>query len=249
MIRFFADIIYLFFFLTLTAPLYPLFDHWNKTGKAHKRSSIAQRMILRSFKICLAMAGTKLIVDGQENIPEDGAVLYVGNHSSYYDILCSYVATERGMGFFAKKEMEKIPLLSTWMRYLHCLFLDRADIKQGLKTILTAVDKVKSGISICIFPEGTRNRNEDELDMLPFHEGSFKIATKAKCPIIPVAISNSANIFEAHFPKITPVRVVVEYGRPIYPDELSKEDKKHIGEYTQNIIHEMLEKNKSLTED
>ena len=52
------------------------------------------------------MAGTKLIVDGQENIPEDGAVLYVGNHSSYYDILCSYVATERGMGFFAKKEME-----------------------------------------------------------------------------------------------------------------------------------------------
>ena len=68
MIRFFADIIYLFFFLTLTAPLYPLFDHWNKTGKAHKRSSIAQRMILRSFKICLAMAGTKLIVDGQENI-------------------------------------------------------------------------------------------------------------------------------------------------------------------------------------
>ncbi len=55
------------------------------------------------------MAGTKLIVDGQENIPEDGAVLYVGNHSSYYDILCSYVATERGMGFFAKKEMEKIP--------------------------------------------------------------------------------------------------------------------------------------------
>ena len=111
MIRFFADIIYLFFFLTLTAPLYPLFDHWNKTGKAHKRSSIAQRMILRSFKICLAMAGTKLIVDGQENIPEDGAVLYVGNHSSYYDILCSYVATERGMGFFAKKEMEKIKIL------------------------------------------------------------------------------------------------------------------------------------------
>lgn len=114
MIRFFADIIYLFFFLTLTAPLYPLFDHWNKTGKAHKRSSIAQRMILRSFKICLAMAGTKLIVDGQENIPEDGAVLYVGNHSSYYDILCSYVATERGMGFFAKerngKDSLSIPL-------------------------------------------------------------------------------------------------------------------------------------------
>ena len=108
MIRFFADIIYLFFFLTLTAPLYPLFEHWNKSGKSHKRSSIAQRMILKSFKLCLAMAGTKLVVDGEENIPDDTAVLYVGNHSSYYDILCSYVATGRGMGFFAKKEMEAL---------------------------------------------------------------------------------------------------------------------------------------------
>ena len=77
MIRFFADIIYLFFFLTLTAPLYPLFDHWNKTGKAHKRSSIAQRMILRSFKICLAMAGTKLIVDGLRKLKEKRQVIVV----------------------------------------------------------------------------------------------------------------------------------------------------------------------------
>ena len=141
------------------------------------------------------------------------------------------------------------PAVRSVQAYLHCLFLDRKDIKQGLKTILTAVDKVKSGISICIFPEGTRNRNKDELDMLPFHEGSFKIATKANCPIIPIAISNSANIFEAHFPKISPARVVVEYGKPIYPDELSKEDKRHIGEYTQNVIREMLIKNKPLTEN
>ena len=80
------------------------------------------------------------------------------------------------------------------MRYLHCLFLDRKDIKQGLKTILTAVDKVKSGISICIFPEGTRNRNKDELDMLPFHEGSFKIATKPNA-----RSSNCDQQFSQHF--------------------------------------------------
>ena len=84
--------------------------------------------------------------------------------------------------------------------------------------------------------------------MLPFHEGSFKIATKAKCPIIPIAINNSADIFESHFPKIRPAKVVVEYGKPIYPDELDKEAKKHLGEYTQDIIHHMLEKNKSLTQ-
>ena len=136
--------------------------------------------------------------------------------------------------------MESIPLLSIWMRYLHCLFLDRKNIKEGMKTILLAIEEMKNGISICIFPEGTRNRNESELDLLPFHEGSFKIATKAGCPIVPIAIHNSAGIFEAQFPKMRPAKVIVEYGEPIYPDKLDKEEKKHIGAYTQNRILEML---------
>ena len=205
------------------------------------------RIVQWAFKVIVRLAGIELTVIGEENVPDE-PVLFIGNHRSYFDIVITYARCKNLTGYIAKKEMEKIPLLSTWMRYLHCLFLDRKDIKQGLKTILTAVDKVKSGISICIFPEGTRNRNKDELDMLPFHEGSFKIATKANCPIIPIAISNSANIFEAHFPKISPAKVVVEYGKPIYPDELSKEDKRHVGEYTQNVIREMLIKNKPLPE-
>ena len=167
-------------------------------------------------RFILWITGAKVTVIGEENVPKDTPVLYIGNHRSYFDILLTYSRCPIRTGYIAKKEMEKIPLLSNWMRYLHCLFLDRKDIKQGLKTILAAVDKVKSGISICIFPEGTRNKNEDELDMLSFHEGSFKIAAKAKCPIIPMAISNSADIFEAHFPTIHPAKVVVEYGKPIY---------------------------------
>ena len=109
------------------------------------------------------------------------------------------------------------------MRNLYCLFLDREDIKQGLKTILQAADYVKSGISVCIFPEGTRNKNADETEMLPFHDGSFKIAARAKSPIIPIAISNSANIWEANFPKMTPTHVVIEYGKPIIPSELDRD--------------------------
>ena len=234
-------------FLILSIPI--LFVEWI-IGKfaPNARDISSLRIVQRGFKVILKITGVKTTVIGEENIPDE-AVLFVGNHRSYFDILLTYSRCKRLTGYVAKKEMEKIPLLSTWMRYLHCLFLDRKDIKQGLKTILTAVDKVKSGISICIFPEGTRNRNKDELDMLPFHEGSFKIATKANCPIIPIAISNSANIFEAHFPKISPAKVVVEYGKPIYPDELSKEDKRHVGEYTQNVMREMLIKNKPLTEN
>lgn len=122
-------------------------------------------------------------------MPKDTPVLYIGNHRSYFDILLTYSRCPIRTGYIAKKEMEKIPLLSTWMRYLHCLFLDRKDIKQGLKTILTAVDKVKSGISICIFPEGTRNRNKDELDMLP----SMKEASKS----LPRPIARSSQLRSA----------------------------------------------------
>lgn len=245
MIRFILVCTTVIGFLILSIPI--LIIEWI-IGKFSpmKKDISSLRIVQAVFRFILWLTGAKVTVIGEEHVPKDTPVLYIGNHRSYFDILLTYCRCPIRTGYVAKKEMERAPLLSNWMKYLHCLFLDRNDIKQGLKTILTAVEKVKSGISICIFPEGTRNKNPDELDMLPFHEGSFKIATKAKCPIIPIAINNSAEIWEAHFPHIKPCRVIVEYGRPIYPDELDKEDKKHLGAYTQNVIKEMLIKNKEL---
>ena len=156
----------------------------------------------------------------------------------------TYVRVPRMTGYIAKMEMEKIPLLSHWMRNLHCLFLDRKDLKQGMKTIVTAIEKVKAGISICIFPEGTRNKVVDTF--LPFHGGSFKIAEKTNCPIVPMAINNAGSIFEDHLPTIKKTHVVLEYGEPIYPDQLSKEDRKRLSEITLERIQEMYFKNKEL---
>ena len=120
------------------------------------------------------------------------------------------------------------------MRNLHCLFLDRVDVKQGLKVILSAIDDVKSGTSICIFPEGTRNKvNHTFMD---FKEGSFKIAAKTGCPIVPMTIYNSADIFEDHLPRIRKTRVILEYGKPFYVKDLSKADQRRIGAYTQDLI-------------
>ena len=127
-------------------------------------------------------------------------------------------------------------LLRRWMQNLHCLFLDRDNIKEGLKTILTAIDKAKHGISICIFPEGTRNHEADTF--LPFHDASFKIAEKSGAPVIPITLVNTASIFEDHLPKIKPSTVVIRYGEPIYLKDLDKETKKNVGAYFQNIISE-----------
>ena len=122
------------------------------------------------------------------------------------------------------------------------LELYRDDIKKGLQTILEGIEKIKSGISICIFPEGTRNKEPDTF--LPFHEGSFKLAQKSGCPIVPISINNSSAIFEDHFPKIKKAHVVLEYCKPFYINDLDKEDKKFVGAYAQKIISEAYFRNK-----
>ncbi|MCF0133024.1 MAG: 1-acyl-sn-glycerol-3-phosphate acyltransferase [Blautia sp.] len=245
MLRFILVCIVVIGFLILSIPI--LLVEWIiGKFKPEVKDISSLRIIQAVFKFILWITGVKVTVIGEENVPKDQPVLYIGNHRSYFDILLTYSRCPIRTGYVAKKEMERFPLLSNWMRYLHCLFLDRKDIRQGLQTILTAIAKVKSGISICIFPEGTRNRAESDLELMPFHDGSFKIATKTGCPIIPISLSNTAQMFEAHFPKITPVHVIVEYGAPIYPDQLDKEQKKHIGTYVQEIILETLKKNQEL---
>ncbi len=243
MIRFLAVAAFVVLFLILSIPL--LITEWiigliNMDVK--NRSSLA--IVNWAFRLCLWLSGTKVTVLGEENVPGDTPVLYVGNHRSFFDILLTYVRVPRPTGYVAKKEMIRIPLLNNWMKNLHCLFLDRKNIKEGLKTILAGVGKIKEGISVCIFPEGTRNKNNDTF--LPFHDGSFKIAEKSGCPIIPMSINNSASVFEDHLPKIKKAHVVVEYGRPILISELTKEERMRIGEHVQNIIAKAYFKNKEL---
>lgn len=164
-------------------------------------------------------------------------MLYVGNHRSYFDIVIGYRLIKGECGFIAKKEMEKIPFLRRWMKNIHCLFLDRKNIKEGLKTILAGIDKVKHGISIWIFPEGTRNR---DAGMMEFKEGSMKIAEKTGCPIIPVAMTGTAEIFEKHIPWIKKSHVTVTFGKPIDIKTLGKDQKKFLGAYTRDVILSML---------
>lgn len=241
MIRFILVVIFVVMFLILSTPL--MLAEWiiGKFNPSVKdKSSLA--IVNWAFRCVIRLTGAKVIALGEENIPTDTAVLYVGNHRSFFDIVLTYVRVPRPTGYVSKKEMAKWPLLSVWMRFLHCLFLDRDNIKEGLKTILAAVEKVKSGISICIFPEGTRNKTADSF--LPFHEGSFKIAEKGNVPIIPMTIVNSAAIFEDHFPKIRPATVVIEYGKPIFSKDLDKETRKNLGGYVQGIISETYFRNK-----
>lgn len=245
MIRFILCCIIIIGFLILTSPI--LLAEWI-IGKfnPHARDMSSLRIIQWIFRILLRVTGVQVTVIGLENIPKDQAVLYVANHRSMLDILLTYVRSEGRLGFISKVEMEKIPLFSSWMRNLHCLFLDRKDLRAGMKTILAGIEEIKSGVSMFIFPEGTRNKAESDLDLLEFHEGSFKLATKSGCPIIPVAMNNTCSLFEKQFPKVRPAHVVIEYCKPILPSQLSREEQKHLGQYTRDLLIETLKKNEAL---
>ena len=243
MIRLILVALYLLLYLVLGIPVLGVL--W-LIGKVNDRSADYKSLhiVQWGFRCILKLAGVDITVIGEERIPDE-PVLYVGNHRSYFDIVITYARCKDLTGFVAKKEMLSYPLLRTWMKRVHCLFLDRENVREGLKTILTAIEQVKNGISVFIFPEGTRNKGE-ELSLLPFHAGSFKIAEKSGCPIVPVALNNTIDIFEGHFPRIKKTHVVVEYCEPIYMKEMDKEDRKKIDERCQQIIKETIQKNQAL---
>lgn len=241
MIRLIFVVLFLVVFLILSIPVFLI--EW-LIGKVNPRARdiSSLRIVQAAFKVIAFLSGCHVTVIGEENIPKEAA-LFIGNHRSYFDIVLTYARCPDLTSYMAKIEIAKVPLLSTWMRFLHCLFLDRRDIKQGLKTILSAIDLIKNGISVFIFPEGTRCTDAEQTKLLPFHEGSFKVATKTDCLIVPVALTNTSKVFEDHIPFIRRTDIVLEYGKPFRPSELSKEQKKAIGSYTGNIIKEMLQKN------
>lgn len=235
-------------FLIFSIPILIIEKNIGKTDPEKKgRQSLA--IVRFMFRLILKVAGVHITVKGIENIPKDQAVLYVGNHRSYFDILVGYTTVPTPLGFMAKKEMERIPLLSNWMRNVNCLFLDRQNIREGVKAILEGVAKVKSGVSIWIFPEGTRNEADNYLELMPFKEGSFKIAEKTGCPVIPVAITGTAEVYESHFPRITSSQVTIEFGQPFIIKGLEPEKKKFVGIHTRELIIDMLKEEKRLREE
>ena len=214
-------------------------------GKISKKTMdySSLRIVQWAFKVIVRLAGIELTVIGEENVPDE-PVLFIGNHRSYFDIVITYARCKNLTGYIAKKEMLSIPLLRTWMKRLYCLFLDRENPKEGLKTILTGIDYLKAGTSIVIFPEGTRNKSID--GVLPFHAGSFKLAEKSGCRIIPMVQNNTAAALEDHLPFFKKTHTVLEFGKPIDVASMDREQKKTLAKDVQDLIEKMYEENKAL---
>ena len=245
MIRLILVSVFLILFLIFSIPIM-LVERIIKKFNRSAADISCLRIVQWAFKVILLITGTKLTVIGEDRIPKDQAVLYIPNHQSYFDIVITYSRCPGLTGYISKDFMEKIPLLSNWMKHLYCLFLNRSDMKAGLKMILTGIEYINNGISICIFPEGTRNPHPED-GLLPYKEGSLKMAEKTGCPISTIDITGSQDIWEKHMPFMRKCRVIVEYGEPIYLNQLEKEQRKFSGAYTKSKIEEMLKNHESMT--
>ena len=187
----------------------------------------------------MKMAGVTLETHGLENIPKDRACVFAANHRSYYDIPVVLTQLDKPHALVAKQEIQHIPLVRGWMKLLHCVFLDRDDPRKAMRALNEATENLKKGYSVSIFPEGTRNKGE-EGTLLEFKSGAFRMASKAKAPVVPVAITGTRDLMENHHMLMTPGHVVVRILPPIETANMSREELKNLPELVREEIRKKL---------
>lgn len=201
-----------------------------KTAEAEKLTyEVTSQWAMKQIQNC----GATIKVEGLENIPQDEPVVFISNHQGNFDIaiFMAYIPTSKG--YVAKMETKKIPIIRTWMTYMHCVFMDRSSLKTAAAAIIEGVKTIKEGHSLVIFPEGTRSRG-DEIG--EFKGGSFKLATKPGVPIVPVTINGSYKLMELNGGKIKPGTVYVTVHPPIATKSLSKDELAVLPDTVKHII-------------
>lgn len=172
---------------------------------------------------------------GEENVNFDETYLIVSNHSSIVDIAAIIRSFPKYFVFIAKKELSNIPIFGKWFQIGGCIFLDRENIRESVEILNRGIETLKSGISMCIFPEGTRSMTGEVGE---FKKGSFRLALKSKVKILPVVLSGTRSVYEDNNNKITKGDVTVAFLDPIDIKNLSSEECSNLHKTVRNLIDE-----------
>ncbi|EHQ87711.1 lysophospholipid acyltransferase family protein [Desulfosporosinus youngiae] len=236
MIRTILWFTYFWLYLIAIQPKLIRVKRLEKMGKTSEHDELTNQTAKKWARSLVKLAGVKVVTKGEEHIPA-GPILFVSNHQGNFDIpiLIGYI--DKPKAFIAKIELQKLPIIQTWMTHLKCVFMDRSDIRQSLKVINQAADHLKNGYSMVIFPEGTRSKGKA---LGEFKPGSLKLALKAGVPIVPVAIQGSYRIMEENGFRIKPAHVEISIFDPIPTAGLSKEQAAELPERVRRIIEQGL---------
>lgn len=184
--------------------------------------------------------GIDIEVEGLENIPDETCV-FMGNHQSILDIPILRCTINRTMDFVAKKELAKTPVIGYWISHLRCVFLDRENVREGIKAINSAINSIKEGYSFVVFPEGTRSKDGK---IGEFKQGSIKLPIKSGAPVIPFAISGTSACFEDN-KNFIPGKVKLCIGKPIQVDKGNKDHEKEMMNNIREEVCKMYDKIKN----
>lgn len=190
------------------------------------------------FIVLRANKGGNVTIEvyGQENLPDKKGFMFFPNHQGLYDVLAIVEACPIPFSVVAKKEIKDIQFLKQVIACMKGYLMDRDDIRQSMKIIMNVADEVKKGRNYVIFPEGTRSKEGNQVQS--FKAGSFKAATKAECPIVPVALINSFKPFDTN--TISPVTVQVHFLPPLLYDEYKNMKTKEIADKVQKQIQQVI---------
>lgn len=205
------------------------------------RDSAYYRILLDiGVKIAIIGAGIHLNIEGLEEVPKDGRFLIVSNHRSKFDpIVTWFVLRKNKLAFISKPENFKVPFYGKIIRRCCCLPIDREDPRKALVTLKTASEILKNDtVSMGVYPEGTRSQTGE---LLPFHNGVFKIAQMADVPIVVMTVDGT-ELISKNFPFHT-TTVTFKVAETIPAEEVKAMRSKEIGDrvyrdFVRNLAHE-----------
>ena len=184
-------------------------------------------------RVILWVCGIKVRVKGQENITGTGPFVFMCNHQSYFDIFVLLAYLPADFKFILKQELMKIPFLGIAMKRAGHIAINRENPREAIRDMDRAAEKIKSGTSVLIFPEGTRSSDGK---LQPLKKGGFHMAIKSGCPIVPVAISNTYRIVTKGSLKINKGFIDIHFGRPILIRSYTRKDMPELMERVKTAI-------------
>ena len=203
---------------------------------------IAFFVVSNACRLGRFVVGVKVEAKGLENLPAGETAVFVMNHRSIFDIIISYGYMPAPTAFVAKQELGRLPLFAWWLRLANCLFLNRTDIRKGKKTIEDGINNINNGISMCIFPEGTRNKEKDnKTSLMEFRGGAFKLATKTGVPVVPIVFFNSSDCFEDHMPKMKNANVKMIVLEPVRLENMDPKELRFLSRTIQEKMQTALD--------
>lgn len=227
--------LYFWILMTLTLVVYIPYPVLRKISKP-----LTKRYLLFLARLwarhVLWAAGVKLNVQGKENIPDTDRVAFVTNHQGYFDIPILITTIPKLLGFIAKAELGRVPIVNIWMKAMGCIFIERKKASESLNKSKERIKQAQQGEPVVLFPEGTRSRGPL---LGRFKTGSLQILFSTDLKIVPVSISGSYHLLEENN-KLKSGTVHVTFHPPIQGSNVTEQNAKDVAHQLRKTIQDGL---------